>query len=88
MLFDSEIFKFFSEYTLLDDMPLSIQGRSLTVKNECDLSDVLKDCLSPSVRVGYMASGAEFPAVCESVNSALDKVYKDFCHSYADANAW
>lgn len=87
LLFDSEMFQFFKEYTQLDDMPLSTQGRSLTVKNECDLNNILKNCLTPSLRTGYMVSGAEFPAVCESVNSILSKVYKDFCQFYIDENA-
>lgn len=87
LLFDNEIFQFFSDYTLLDDMPLSIQGRSLTVKNEDELDDILKGCLSPSVRASYITSGAGFPAVCESVNNALEKIHKDVSHSHTGANA-
>jgi hypothetical protein len=80
LLYDAEILEYYQRYTRLNDLPLSLQKRSLTIKDRSALRETLDAFLSVESRLDYLSSEFRLPSGGESVYRVLDKVYQD-CRS-------
>lgn len=78
LLYDTEILEHYRRYTRLDDLPPSLQKRSLTIKDRSDLRDTLKTLLAVESRLDFLVSESRLPPASESVNQVLDKVFQDY----------
>lgn len=78
MLQNEEIYENYRSYSKLDDVPLSIQNRSISIFDSAILSDVISKYLVEKNRAEFL-SGAEkdITEVCASQN-VIDKVNVDF----------
>lgn len=81
LLYETEIFEYYRNYTGLDDLPTSLQKRSLTIKDSSALRDTLLTYLSVESRLEYLASESRLPNAGESINKVLDKVFQDYLAS-------
>jgi len=77
LLYDSEILEYYQRYTRLDDLPTSLQKRSLTIKDRSVLRETLKTFLSVESRLDFLGSEFRLPSAGQSVHRVLDKVFQD-----------
>lgn len=80
LLFDKEVFEHYQSSTELNDVPISQQKRSITIKDPSELKKALESYLSSEQRLNFLDAGAALPTSNEGVKKLLDKVYDDsFC---------
>jgi len=78
LLFDEEIFEYYQKTTYLDDIPTSIENRTITVKNYCKLRKQLEVYLSAQARLEFLSARNIYPSPGKSVKMLLNKVVDDF----------
>ena len=78
LLYDAEVLEYYRHYTHLDDLPISLLKRSLTIKDSSALRDTLDAYLPVESRIKFLASESRLPSAGDSVNRVLDKVFQDY----------
>lgn len=77
LLYDTEIRDYYQNSSLLEDLPTSLQKRSLTIKDSALLRETMEYFLSAKSRLDFLGFELALPSSNESIKRVFDKVIAD-----------